>query len=296
METALRFAIMLGLLAAVLYGTVWIRNRKRRKQLSNLEDFRALSTGPFPLWTTVLGIGGAIAAGFFMVTVSFSSPSDQPKKDDTTAASPESFTPVFVMQNDSKAKHRMKLIVFEDPDMVNPLTLGKCADTDVTVVDKLGKVTCEDYDYVTNNPEMNIETWVPKEFHPSLQMMFAPGKASKPPKKRSRVWDRYAEIIYFLALVFGVLAKYYWDYSEAKQRGEQTEFHPNYIILSLIVALLVYFSVQQGIEGEGGTFSFRGFLFAFMNGFTWQTLIKPSGYLRPQQNGETKPDGTPTPS
>jgi hypothetical protein len=295
METAVRFVIMLGLLAAVLYGAVWIRNRKHKQQVSDPDDLKAISANPLSLWAMVIGLGGAIAAGFVMVTISFSdSPARTKNQGQQKLSAPEKLTPVFIDSGvPSAVTHRMKLIVFEDPDMVNPLTLDKCADSQVTVVNRRGQVSCEAYDDVTTNPEFTFEAYIPKDVHPQLQMMFAPGKASKPPKKRTRLWDRYAEIFYFLALVMGVLGKYYWDHNEARARGEQSQFHPNSIILSLIVALLVYFSVQQGIEGEGGKFSFRGFLFAFMNGFTWQTLIKPGGFMKPPKDGDAKPDGTP---
>jgi len=85
--------------------------------------------------------------------------------------------------------------------------------------------------------------------------------------------DRYATIFYFLALVLGVLGKYYWDYFEDKRIGKQVTFQPHLIVISFIIAGLVYYSIQQGLEKEAGRLSSQGVLFAFNNGFMWQTVL-----------------------
>jgi len=95
--------------------------------------------------------------------------------------------------------------------------------------------------------------------------------------------DRHAEIFYFLALVAGVLGKYFWDYFEAKEDGENVQFNPHRIVLAFIIAMMVYYSIQQGLENEAGTFTWRGVVFAFNNGFMWQAIIKPNVGNRGQE-------------
>jgi hypothetical protein len=85
--------------------------------------------------------------------------------------------------------------------------------------------------------------------------------------------DRNAELFYFLALVFGVLGKYFWDYYEERRGGAPVKFEPHLIVMSFIIAALVYYSIQQGIEKEAGTLKVRGVMFAFNNGFMWQTIL-----------------------
>ena len=87
--------------------------------------------------------------------------------------------------------------------------------------------------------------------------------------------DRYAEIFYFLALVFGVLGKFYWDYSEERAvTHKEVPFETHLIAMSFIIACLMYYSIQQGLEKEASKLSLRGVLFAFNTGFFWQTLLK----------------------
>jgi hypothetical protein len=182
---------------------------------------------------------------------------------------------------------RVKLIIFEDPDMINPLTMDECPDHMITYVDRRGAVRCDEpteRGYKVQPGGFMDPPDVDASVKTQGLAQVAKGRA---PKERKRWVDKFAEIIFFLAIVLGVLGKYYWDYEEARQRGERTEFHPNRIVLALIIAMLVYYSVQQGLEGDGGRFSFRGFLFAFMNGFTFQGLIRPGGILA-RRNGRPK--------
>ena len=85
--------------------------------------------------------------------------------------------------------------------------------------------------------------------------------------------DRHAELFYFLALVLGVMGKYFWDYYEDKRVGKAAAFEPHLIVMSFIIAALVYYSIQQGIEKEVNKFTIRGVVFAFNNGFMWQTIL-----------------------
>lgn len=85
--------------------------------------------------------------------------------------------------------------------------------------------------------------------------------------------DRNAELFYFLALVLGVLGKYFWDHYEDKRVGKPTQFEPHLIVMSFIIAALVYYSIQQGLEKEANKFAIRGLVFAFNNGFMWQTVL-----------------------
>lgn len=87
------------------------------------------------------------------------------------------------------------------------------------------------------------------------------------------VLNHLAPLIYFLFLALGVLSKYYWDYSVKKEGGEDVRFGSNKLILSFIVALLVYFTIQGILEKEADKISVRGILFAYYNGFVWQTLL-----------------------
>lgn len=85
--------------------------------------------------------------------------------------------------------------------------------------------------------------------------------------------SRHAEIFYFLALVLGVLGKYFWDHYEDKKIGKGVKFEPHLIVMSFIIAALVYYSIQQGIEKEASKFTTRGVVFAFNSGFMWQTIL-----------------------
>jgi hypothetical protein len=191
----------------------------------------------------------------------------------------------------SQALQKLKVIVYDHPKDLKPAVLDKCKDREITVVEG-EKVRC-----VAEDSDEGKELMEPKQMqqqaHPPIQMslpkkppMVVQGflfqakptvkKPDRPLKERS-LKDRYAEALYFLMLVLGVLSKHYWDYSKAKDRGEHVEFQPNRIVLALIIAMLVYFSVQQGLENEADKFSFRSLLFAFTNGFTWQTILEPAG-------------------
>ena len=86
--------------------------------------------------------------------------------------------------------------------------------------------------------------------------------------------DRHAEIFYFLSLVLGVLAKYFWDHYEEKKRTGNASFEPHVIVMSFIIAAMVYYSIQEGLEKEVGKLTLRGVLFAFNNGFMWQTILQ----------------------
>jgi len=85
--------------------------------------------------------------------------------------------------------------------------------------------------------------------------------------------DRNAELFYFLALVLGVLGKYFWDYYEDKREGKAVAFEAPTIVISFIIAALVYYSIQQGIEKEANKLTTRGVMFAFNSGFMWQTIL-----------------------
>lgn len=97
---------------------------------------------------------------------------------------------------------------------------------------------------------------------------------SKVVQEKKPFKDRYAEVFFFLALVAGVLSKYFWDFYEERRHGEESTFEPHVIVMSFIISALVYYSIQQGLENEAGKLTTRGILFAFNNGFMWQTILK----------------------
>lgn len=86
--------------------------------------------------------------------------------------------------------------------------------------------------------------------------------------------DRHAEVFFFLALVAGVMSKYFWDFYEERRGGKESNFEPHVIVMSFIISALIYYSIQQGLEKEAGKLTTRGMLFAFNNGFMWQTILK----------------------
>lgn len=299
MESAVRFVIMGGLAVGTLYLLVWWHNRKQRVRLSIDERFVAVPQKPF--LPAIIGVGVSLVVGVMLAMVSFSKPMRAAHKK-ALSRTPEHFTPVFTDAGIEQLENRMKVIIFEDPNYINPLTLEKCPDNEVTYISRRGQVRCLTQDDARRDYAKLRRDFLSSPEFPAMRpkpmmQMVAPivGENSPPPTQRP--WkDRFAEVIYFLALVLGVLGKYYWDYSEQKQSGKDVPFQPNYIVLSLIVALLVYFSVQQGIEGEGGNLTTRGFLFAFMNGFTWQSLIRPGGIIRPPNGGKKEANGAATSS
>ncbi len=98
------------------------------------------------------------------------------------------------------------------------------------------------------------------------------GKKTVQEKKPFR--DRHAEVFFFLALVAGVMSKYFWDFYEERSQGKKGTFEPHVIVMSFIISALIYYSIQQGLEKEAGKLTTRGILFAFNNGFMWQTILK----------------------
>ena len=110
-----------------------------------------------------------------------------------------------------------------------------------------------------------------------------PAQGTTTVTKKKPFKDRHAELFYFLALVLGVLGKYFWDYYEDKRVGKEVSFHPHLIIMSFIIAGLVYYSIQQGIEKEADKLTTRGIVFAFNNGFMWQTILTS---LNRSKNGQ----------
>jgi len=110
--------------------------------------------------------------------------------------------------------------------------------------------------------------------------------------KKKPFKDRHAELFYFLALVLGVLGKYFWDYYEDKRSGKPATFEPHLIVMSFIIAALVYYSIQQGIEKEVGKLSTRGLVFAFNNGFMWQTILTSMSRRRNGQATQPSNEGS----
>jgi len=102
--------------------------------------------------------------------------------------------------------------------------------------------------------------------------------------KKKPFKDRYAALFYFLALVLGVLGTYYWDYADQKSKGLSVKFQPHLIVMSFIIAAMVYYSIQQGLEKEADKLSLRGVIFAFNNGLMWQTVL--TKYRQRGKNGQ----------
>jgi len=293
-------AAMIAVFSAALYIHQWIVKRRQRHMTTDrTAAMIAVATKP-PLATIITAIGLTVASGLAVVTFAFRSKHghrvsisvDTPQRDPAAM----NFHPAFPDASvPSSPVQRMKTIVFEDADRINPFTLEKCPDYKITYVTRRGDVQCLDEDEIAGDPRFDLNAknrlnpvrWpmAPQMAPPAMQSFAPAAKKNTPPDERP-LKDRYAEIIYFFALVLGVLGKYYWDHNECKQRGEHSEFHPNKIILALIVAALIYFLVQQGLEGEGDKFSTRGAMFAFTNGFTWQTLIKPGIFSTPKKPAE----------
>lgn len=184
---------------------------------------------------------------------------------------------------------KIKIVVIKDKGS----ELNDCTDNEIIVL-KDGEVNCLDINSdealeilervnsIEPKFSTNVNTLSPehkkivKELLNSTQQQSLLGVPNVKKQENKPLKDKYAEVIYFFFLVMGVLGKYFWDYSESKEAGENVSFSPNRIVLSLIIAFLVYYSVQQGLEKEASSFAFRGALFAFYNGFAWQTIIKSS--------------------
>lgn len=198
----------------------------------------------------------------------------------------------------------LKLVISDGSQATNVAVLNMCASDEVTLVQN-GLVQC------VRNQSPVIHAWIADvEIHereiinkfisyqvnsklykkmqvknspkqPSViqqGLWMGPAPAMQPAKtetvtKKKTFAHRYAELFYFFALVLGVLGKYFWDYYEDKRVGKNVSFHPHLIIMSFIIAALVYYSIQQGIEKEANKLTARGIVFAFNNGFMWQTVL-----------------------
>lgn len=203
----------------------------------------------------------------------------------------------------------LKLVISDGSQETNVSVLNRCAYDEVTLIQN-GTVQCVAQQspqvtawmadlrmqeqallrkYVEHQtkakwvqPRRKKETMAPMKGHPPVmkQGLFLFAQASTEPKvetkketKQKPFRSRHAEIFYFLALVLGVLGKYFWDHYEDKKIGKGVKFEPHLIVMSFIIAALVYYSIQQGIEKEASKFTTRGVVFAFNSGFMWQTIL-----------------------
>jgi len=109
--------------------------------------------------------------------------------------------------------------------------------------------------------------------------------AAEPERKdRSGLLNRYAEIVYFLALVLGVLSSFYMSWYEERKKNPELKFDHNQVVVSFILAVLVYVSVYSTIEKDKGIAT-TGLLACFQNGFFWQSIMKN------RMGGESKEEG-----
>jgi len=189
----------------------------------------------------------------------------------------------------------VKVIVTDDPENVSIKALNAC-DTNQLTLARGTEVEC------TDNIPVSLKVWIQdaklhkkreiknyvKRSVSTDRLYQQPNKLDLTPQKQSflvipthngkdkkvSVVDGYAELIYFLVLVLGVLSKYFWDYHEERKKGEKKiQFDPILILKSFIIAMLVYYVVQGLLDNESGKLSWGGVLLAYNNGFTWQTIL-----------------------
>lgn len=230
----------------------------------------------------------------------------------------------------AKPEPVVKLVISDGSQETNVMVLNQCASDEVTIIQN-GTVQCTAHDsvqvqawlldlrvheeaalrkYINHQVKVRAAQAPRKKdavlLHQRPQVMkqglflFAPTATeettsaveTKKETKQKPFRDRHAEIFYFLALVLGVLGKYFWDHYEDKKAGKDVKFEAHLIVMSFIIAALVYYSIQQGIENEASKFTTRGVVFAFNSGFMWQTILTSMNRSR---NGQT-PEPTKQPS
>jgi hypothetical protein len=217
----------------------------------------------------------------------------------------------------------LKLVISDGSKEADIALLNRCDYDEVTVVQN-GTVRCVSHQssqvkawvsdlrvheedrlrkyiqHQTGHPERLPMRVAPMRAPPVMRqgfLWFAPTGTSektvtKKETKQKPFRDRHAELFYFLALVLGVLGKYFWDYYEDKRAGKPATFEPHLIVMSFIIAALVYYSIQQGIEKEASKFTTRGVVFAFNNGFMWQTILTSMNRGRNGQTASTEETAT----
>lgn len=216
----------------------------------------------------------------------------------------------------------LKLVISDGSKEADIATLNQCGYDEVTLVQN-GTVRCVSHrspqvkawisdlrvheearlrkyiQHHTGHPErapMHVAPMGPPPVMRQSFLWFAPASPAKTTTtketKQKPFRDRHAELFYFLALVLGVLGKYFWDYYEDKKAGNPATFEPHLIVMSFIIAALVYYSIQQGIEKEASKFSTRGVVFAFNNGFMWQTILTSMNRGRSGQTPPTEETAT----
>jgi len=186
----------------------------------------------------------------------------------------------------------MRVVISDDSLETTDAILDKCTLRQAVIIknktvtcmsikqlEKLVNQTVEDHKSLRLSPmesSSGKNLLAPPPLQQTIFAAVAEPSTTTTTKEVPKPWkDRYAEIFYFLALVFGVLGKFYWDYSEEKvATRKEVPFDTHLIAMSFIIACLMYYSIQQGLEKEVSKLSLRGVLFAFNTGFFWQTLLK----------------------
>jgi hypothetical protein len=82
----------------------------------------------------------------------------------------------------------------------------------------------------------------------------------------------WTSLVYFAAMVAGMLAQTVWDALHKRQPNQAPTFDKWEFVKPGLVAPIVFIAVYQTISDPA--FKVMTLLFAFQNGFFWQTVLK----------------------
>ncbi|KKL27661.1 hypothetical protein LCGC14_2382910, partial [marine sediment metagenome] len=245
--------ITVGVMALIVIGAVKLIGRMNKQRTV---------AGRSHAWLMVLMLAVPIAIGVLLLTVVYGRYDKKAAPRSSKYAAPN----VSETVHDAMGKPAFRqVIVLDDGDI--PDDLDKHCKAKQIIVVKGGKIFCLDkmlqvrrkmrvlqYRQDVMQHEHGMMPKRPRMDAPMGAVMkqalldAKPAENNAQKRERSSIFNRYAEIISFLALVLGVLAKFYFDWYEARKTGAEAKFDPNQIIIAFILAVLVYLSVYSTLE------------------------------------------------
>jgi len=129
-----------------------------------------------------------------------------------------------------------------------------------------------------------------------MRQGFAPGvgNVGKDVAKRKGkgVWQKYAEIVYFLTTFLGVVLRFIWDHNLERRRcqaaGLATErFNFMNLVVGFFIGVAVHLLMSKAMGVGYETATFQNVLLASYNGFLWPSILKDVSEFR----GLRKSDG-----
>lgn len=111
-------------------------------------------------------------------------------------------------------------------------------------------------------------------------------------RKGKGIWQKYAEIVYFLTTFLGVVLRFVWDHSLERRRcqaaGLATErFDFMNLVVGFFIGVAVHLLMSKAMGVGYETATFQNVLLASYNGFLWPSILKDVSEFR----GLRKSDG-----